>query len=444
MASALPTRPTPSDQSSATDQGLAARSVALDIAAGVLRRGRSMDDERPDLATLEPRDRAFARAIAAAALRRAGQIDALIGQCLERPIPPRDAVAHDVLRIAAAQLLVLGVPAHAAVATAVALVRARGKPRMTGLVNAVLRRLAQDGERMTRAQDAERLNTPDWLWRGWSAAYGEATARAIASVHQNEPPLDLSVGADAAAWAKRLNADLLPTGSLRRPAGGLISDLPGFAEGAWWIQDAAAALPARLLGDVRGRAVVDLCAAPGGKTMQLAAAGAAVTAVDISAKRLERVRENLRRVGLSADLVIGDAASWRPVQPASLVLLDAPCTATGTIRRHPDVARLKTPDDVARLVETQDRLLANAAAMLGPGGTLIYAVCSLQPEEGPERVAARLARDPALRRVPVTEGELGDLAEAITPDGDLRTLPCHWAERGGMDGFYAARLTRTR
>ncbi|MCK6452010.1 MAG: RsmB/NOP family class I SAM-dependent RNA methyltransferase [Alphaproteobacteria bacterium] len=447
MARPVPQRPAASDDASTaagapSAQGLAPRAVALDIVAGVLRRGRAMDDDRPDLLALPPRDRAFARSIAAATLRRAGQIDALIAQCVERPIPARDAVAHDVLRIAVAQLLFVGVPAHAAVATAVALVRAHGKPRLTGLVNAVLRRLAQQGRAMAAVQDAARLDTPDWLWRSWSAAYGEATARAIAAAHQNEPPLDLCVKEDAPGWAKKLGADLLPTGGLRRHGGGAISELPGFAEGAWWVQDAAASLPAKLLGEVRGRKVIDLCAAPGGKTMQLASAGAAVTAVDISSKRLGRVRENLGRVGLSAALVAADAAAWRPAEPAALVLLDAPCTATGTIRRHPDVQRLKKPGDVERLVQAQDRLLASAASMLGAGGMLVYAVCSLQTEEGPERIAALLAREPALSRVPVTAGEIGGLAGAITPDGDLRTLPCHWAQRGGMDGFYAARLRR--
>lgn len=424
------------------DPGLAARSVALDVVAGVLRRGRALDDERPDLAALDPRDRAFARAIAAATLRRLGQIDALIAACVERPIPPRDALAHDVLRIAAAQLLFLGSPAHAAVDTAVALVRARRKERYAGLVNAVLRRLGREGAAMQATQDAALLNTPAWLWRSWSAAYGEPAARAIAAQHLQEPWLDFSVKADPERWAAALGAEILPTGSLRRPLGGAIADLPGYDEGAWWLQDAAAALPARLLGPVRERKVLDLCAAPGGKTMQLAAAGARVTAVELQAARLERLRENLDRVGLRATLVEADAAEWRPPAPAELVLLDAPCTATGTIRRHPDIAWLKAPDDVARLARTQDRLLANAAAMLAPGGVMVYAVCSLEPEEGPARIAALLAAAPGLRRMPIRPEEIAGLAEAITPEGDLRTLPCHWQARGGMDGFYAARLVR--
>jgi 16S rRNA (cytosine967-C5)-methyltransferase len=420
-----------------------ARSVALDMVSGALRRGRALDEELPSLAQLDARDRAFARAIAAMALRRLGQIDDLIARCVERAIPAKDSVVQDILRIAVAQLVFLGTAAHAAVATAVDLAAAQGKPRYTGLVNAVLRRLAREGAALASGQDAERLNTPHEFWQGWVASYGEETARAIAGAHLHEPPLDLWVKADAEGWAQKLEAALLPTGSLRRKAGGAIADLPGYAEGAWWVQDAAAALPARLLGDVAGKAVVDLCAAPGGKTMQLAAAGARVAAVDISPKRLKRVAENLARTGLKAELIEADAAAWRPPSPVQRVLLDAPCTATGTIRRHPDIPRLKKRSDVARLAAAQDRLLANAASILAPGGMLVYAVCSLEPEEGPARIAALLKADPGLKRVPVLSSEIGGLKEALTPEGDLRTLPCHWPERGGMDGFYAARLRRT-
>lgn len=422
--------------------GLAARAVALDIVSGVLRRGRALDDERPDLNALQVRDRGFARAIAAVTLRRLGQIDALIQACVERPIPPRDGLATDLLRISIAQLLFLGTPPHAVVDTAVELTRARGKERYAGLVNAVLRRLGRDGAAMVAGQDAARLNTPDWLWQSWIAALGEATTRAIAGQHLEEPPVDFTAKGDPADWTAALDAELLPNGSLRRTVGGNVTELAGFDEGAWWVQDAAAALPALLLGDVRGRGVIDLCAAPGGKTMQLAARGGEVVAVDLQGKRLDRLRENLERVGLRAKLVEADGAKWRPAKPAERILLDAPCTATGTIRRHPDIPWLKTPEDVARLVRTQDRLLANAATMLGAGGLLVYAVCSLQPEEGAQRVDALLAATKGLRRVPVTPEEIGGLAEAITPEGDLRTLPCHWSARGGMDGFYAARLTR--
>ena len=436
-----PPSDTDSDIDTGAEPGLPARALALDLVSGMLRRNRQLDDLLAAGSTLERRDRAFARAIAAATLRRLGQIDALLAATLEHPIAARDWLAEDVLRIGIAQLLFLGTPPHAAVNSAVAQMRGR-KPRFAALVNAVLRRLAREGAAMVAAQDAARLNTPDWLWQGWAMAFGEATARAIAEAHLQEPPLDLSVKTDAADWAATLGGEVLPTGGLRLPMGGAIGELPGYEQGAWWVQDAAAALPARLLGEVRGHEVIDLCAAPGGKTMQLAAGGAKVVAVDISAKRLARVRENLERLGLAAALIEADAARWRPAQIATRVLLDAPCSATGTIRRHPDIARLKTPNDVARLTQTQDRLLANATAMLGPGGVLVYAVCSLQPEEGPQRIADLLARETGLARVPIRAEEIGGLTQAITPDGDLRTLPCFWAERGGMDGFYAARLIR--
>ena len=245
--------------------------------------------------------------------------------------------------------------------------------------------------------------------------------------------------AHADIWAARLDATLLPTGSLRRPLGGAVRDLPGYAEGAWWVQDAAAALPARLLGDVAGATVIELCAAPGGKTAQLAAMGAKVIAVDRGPDRLARLVENLNRLGLAAETVRADAREWRPAEAAPFVLLDAPCTATGTIRRHPDVARLKQPADVARLAALQDRLLDAAAAMLAPGGALVYCVCSLLPEEGPARIAALLGRQPDLARESVT---LEALPEVINDAGELRSLPSHLAESGGLDGFYAARLRR--
>jgi len=338
-------------------------------------------------------------------------------------------------------LLLLGTPAHAAVGETVELCGRRAAG-LKGLVNAVLRKLAADGPALLAAVDAARADTPPWLWHILSTAQGEATARDCAAIHAQEPPLDLGVKSDGAMWAERLGADLLPTGTLRLAAAGDVTDLPGFAEGAWWVQDAAAALPARLLGDVAGRDVLDLCAAPGGKTLQLAAAGARVTAVDQSAKRLERLRANLKRTGLAATAIAADVAEWRPAAPADAVLLDAPCTASGTLRRHPEIAYLKSPADAERLVGVQDRLLDAAAAMTAPGGTLVYAVCSLDPREGRGRVAAFLARDKAFARVKVRADEIGGLAELVSGDGDLATLPCHLASRGGMDGFYAARLTR--
>jgi 16S rRNA (cytosine967-C5)-methyltransferase len=422
-----------------------ARAVALDLLGQVLDRRRPFDDlldGHKALAALEPRDRAFTHLMVATVLRRLGQLDALIAHCVPRPLPSKASSTRNLLRLGIAQLLFLAVPAHAAVGETVALAETVDWGGFKGLANAVLRRLAQEGAALVAAQDAPRLNTPDWLWSSWCRAYGEAAARGIAEAHLGEPPLDITVKGDAAPWAERLDARLLPTGSLRRAGTGDVRALPGFDEGAWWVQDAAAALPARLLGDVAGRSVIDLCAAPGGKTAQLAAAGAIVTAVDRSASRFKRVRQNLARLGLGARLFAADVALWRPESRADAVLLDAPCTATGTIRRHPDVARLKTPEDVGRMAAEQDRLLQAAVGMVRPGGTLVYTTCSLQPEEGPARVAALLDAGAPLRRRPVDPAELGGLAELVTAEGDLRTLPCQLTEHGGLDGFYAARLER--
>ena len=427
-----------------------AREVALGLLQAVLRRSRPLDEALvgdEGVASLSARDRAFARLIVATALRRLGQIDDLIAHCLDRPLPVKAAAAHDILRIGIAQLAFLGTPPHAAVDSTVALAETRHGRHYKGLVNAVLRRIAREGAERTARHDAARLDTPDWLWRSWAASYGEKTCRAIAEAHLGEAPLDITVRADAASWAERLDARLLPTGTLRRAPGGPVTELPGFDDGAWWVQDAAAALPARLViaglgGDAAGKRIADLCAAPGGKTAQLAAAGADVTALDRSEARLERLRDNLARLNLGATAIAGDVERWRADAPFDAVLLDAPCTATGTIRRHPDIAHLKSPADVERLAALQARLLDAAAAMVAPGGVLVYSVCSLQKEEGPDRIRAFLAAGAPFTRVPVAPDEIGGLTEPVTTDGDLLTLPCHLAALGGLDGFYAARLRR--
>ncbi len=426
--------------------GLAARRVAGALLQGVLDDGRTLDDlltETADFAVLAPRDRAFARLLVGTALRRLGQIDAALGAFLDRPLPARGAGARTLLQIGAAQILFLGTPAYAAVANAVALAGETNATRpYKGLINAVLRKLDGAGRPLLDRQDAARLNTPDWLWRSWAEAYGEPTAHAIVSAHLNEPPLDLTLrpDADPTEWATRLQAQILPTGTLRCAPGGRIEDLAGFDRGAWWVQDAAAALPARLIPSPSKRLVFDLCAAPGGKTAQLAAAGAEVIAVDRVESRLDRLRENLARLSLSAECVAADAAEWRPARRADAILLDAPCSATGTLRRHPDVARRKRAADLTPLIAAQDRLLSAATRLLTPGGVLVYCVCSLQPEEGPARIAALLARNQGFRRLPVRPAEIGDRPEFINEDGDLRTLPSHLAGCGGLDGFYACRL----
>ncbi len=430
-----------------------ARSVAFDLLTAVLRQKLSLDQalsEHPGIGGLEVRDRGFARSITATTLRRLGQIDALIDIALERPLPRKAQGAHDLLRLGLTQLLFLGTPPHAAVATTVDLAQALGHGPHKSLINAILRRFSREGAGLVKNQDAARINTPNWLWQAWTAAYGEPTCRHIAEAHLTEAPLDITVKGntleDKKEWAEKLDARLLPTGSLRRDAGGMVNTLEGFDDGAWWVQDAAAALPVRLFGDVSDKHVIDLCAAPGGKTAQLAAAGARVTAVDRSEKRLLRVRENLDRLGLDADIVCADAGDWRPDKMADAVLVDAPCSSTGTIRRHPDVARLKAPEDVSKLSGVQDRLLAAAVDMVKPGGEIVYCSCSLQPEEGPDRITALLDAGAPVSRVAVQPGDIGGpgklTEDLISADGALRSLPSHLEEGGGMDGFFAARLKR--
>jgi 16S rRNA (cytosine967-C5)-methyltransferase len=422
---------------------LASRSVAHDVLAACLQKGQPLDDalaRHRGFVALDPRDRAFVRLLLATTLRHLGQIDAILSQLIQRPLEGANALGREALRLGAAQLLFLGTPAHAAVDTSVRLVEQARLPHLKGLANAVLRRLAREGAALLASSAPVPANTPHWLWHSWIDAYGERVARAIAEAHLSEAPLDLTPRAEPEAWAERLQGRLLPTGTIRRPAGGAVADLPGYAEGAWWVQDAAAALPARLLGDVAGNRVADLCAAPGGKTMQLCAAGARVTAVDISARRMGRLGENLARAGFAAELVTADASKWLPAERFDAVLLDAPCSGTGTLRRHPDIAWLKSEADVERLTATQDRLLRRAVGLLKPGGILVYAVCSLQEEEGARRIEGLLAEITTLRRVPIDASELPGLADAVTKAGDVRTLPSMWSESGGLDGFFVARI----
>ena len=403
------------------------RTAAFALLTAVCERRRSLDEALGQLPAMDARDRAAGHRLAAAVLRRAGTLDAVLEPFLRRA--PPDPV-RTVLRIGAAGLLVLDLPPHAAVGTAVDLARARGLAPFAGLVNAVLRKVATAGKAALEAVDSPRLDTPNWLWASWGA-----NARAIATAHQLEAPLDLTLGAGTKVPE---GAVLLPTGSVRFPAGRHVGDIPGFAEGRLWVQDAAAALPARLLAARPGELVADLCAAPGGKTAQLVAAGARVTALERDQTRLARLAENMARWGLEAALIQADATAWTPPELFDAILLDAPCSATGTIRRHPDVPHQKRPQDIGLHTATQDGLLAAAARMLKPGGRLIYAVCSLQPEEG----AARLAAAAGLRVDRFRPEELPGLPEAIAPDGFLRTHPGLWPAQGGMDGFFAARLMR--
>jgi 16S rRNA (cytosine967-C5)-methyltransferase len=436
--------------------GFASRRAAASLLDAVLRRNRPLDEQlddrhpNPSLRELCERDRAFARRIVATALRRLGTLRHLIGDLLDRGLPKDGPQVEIALLVGAAQLLFLDVPQHAAVDLSVRLVQ--GDPRharYAGLVNAVMRRIARAGVEPLAALAPLHLDTPDWLFTRWTNAYGADAARAISLAHSLEPPLDVTVKSDPDRWAERLGARKLPTDSVRLAAHGPISALPGYSEGEWWIQDAAAALPARLFGEVRARSVLDLCAAPGGKTAQLASFGAIVTAVDRSASRMARLRENLTRTGLQAVTVVANVEDWRP-DPATTtfdaVLIDAPCTSTGTIRRHPDIPWRKAPGDIAIMTALQRRLLTRAIDLTRSGGTITYCTCSLEPEEGEGIVSAVVEQDRRVRRKPITAAEFPALEEFITPLGELRTLPCHWPDPDprmyGLDGFFAARLER--
>ena len=430
--------------------GLAARRIAAEILERVLRRHRPLDHEleeraaQPDFAALPLRDRALVRALVATVLRRLGTLRHLLSRWVK--LPARAPRLETALLVGAAQILWLDVADHAAVDLAVRLVQAdRRSARYAGMANAVLRRFAREGAQLLANIDTTALDTPQWLMARWENNYGAKTARAIAIANAHEPALDLTMSSDPEHWASVLGGRVLPTGSVRAVVHGPISQLPGYAEGAWWVQDAAAALPAKLLGDVRGLAVADLCAAPGGKTAQLAAAGARVFAVDHAPQRLERLRRNLARLHLSAETIAADAMQWE-AEPFDVVLLDAPCSSTGTIRRHPDIPWLKRPTDIAALAALQRRLAVRAAQLTKPGGILVYCSCSLEPEEGIEIVRELLDQAPYLTRRPISAGEVFGHSEWLTGDGDLRTLPCHLPDpdsrMAGLDGFYAARLQR--
>ena len=420
------------------EDGLGARREAGRLLQAALARRNGLEEAAasPGFKALSPRDRGFARALTLATLRWLGPIDRALDARLQRP--PPDSV-RTILRLGAAQLWALETPAWAAVDTGVRLAETGGTTRsFKGLVNAVLRGLARDG----KPQAPPEAFVPGWLWARWRAAYGEERARAVAALVGQEPPTDLTARGEAGAVAEALEGRVLTTGSVRTDRRGDVSAWPGYAEGGWWVQDAAAAIPARLLDVREGETALDLCAAPGGKTLQLAAAGARVTAVDRSGPRLKRLEANLLRAGLAAEVVTAEAVGWDDARTFDAVLLDAPCTATGTFRRHPDVLWAARPGEVGQLSALQARLLDSAARRVRPGGRLVYCTCSLEPEEGEAQVAAFLARTPGFRRAQIGAGEAGAPEEAVTAEGDLRLLPSMWADEGGLDGFYIARMTR--
>lgn len=429
--------------------GLAPRAAALAILEQVIGRKVMLDlvlERDAVFAGLDSRDRAFTRMLVATVLRRKGQLDDLVARASRKGELPRPDSLKWILYLGITQILFMDVADHAAVDTSVTLAARRGMEGKKGFVNAVLRRMTNEGQGWLAAQDAAALNIPEWLYRQWGDDYGAVRAREIALASLEEASLDITVKnqLDARDWALKLATSILPTGSLRRPSGGHVADLAGFNEGAWWVQDASSALPVRLMGDVNGANVLDLCAAPGGKTAQLAAGGAHVTALDRSASRMAVLRQNLERLGLSGAVqpIVGDGAVWKPRTLFTHILLDAPCSATGTIRRHPDLLSLKGPKDQTGLTGIQERLLANAATMLETGGVLLYCTCSLQKDEGERQVDHFLSSHPAFRRVPVRKEELGGVDGLVNSDGDVRILPQSLKEHGGMDGFFISRLQK--
>jgi 16S rRNA (cytosine967-C5)-methyltransferase len=426
--------------------GLASREAVVRTLESVLYERCFLDDalDRHTSDVPDQRDRAFVHLLAATCLRRKGQIEQILARYMDRPLERKAGRAKLILLAGAAQILFLETSPHAAISTSVGLAaNDRSSARYKSLVNALLHRICDDREALLADLPPALSNLPHWLNKKLRADLGEKTAVACAQAHLMQSDLDLTV-ADASHTGEleAAGGQQLPTGSVRFAAPyPAIPSLPGYQEGHWWVQDAAAALPARLLGDVAGKRVLDMCAAPGGKTLQLAAMGAQVTALDVSEARLEKVQENLDRTGLSAICIAHDALSFEPEEPFDSILLDAPCSATGTIRRHPELPWIRREDDLGALVRQQRELLRHAATLLKPGGQLVYAVCSLLAEEGAKQVQAFLNENRQFTRVTIDPGQLGIADDFITRRGDLRTLPSMAigaAER--MDGFYAAHL----
>jgi 16S rRNA (cytosine967-C5)-methyltransferase len=427
--------------------------MAVRLLVAVMKERRPFDEAFDQIAgeeafkALESRDRAFAYLIALTVLRRAGQLRAMIDKFIEKTLPAKRGDLDEIMLAAAAQLAFLKTPPHAVINTAVSQVKNNPRTkRFAGLVNAILRRVSEQADTLLASQDEARLNTPDWFWQRWEKTYGEHETYRLTAQHLIEPSLDLTVKSNPEGWAQRLGGIALPTGNVRIATKGRIENLDGYNDGEWWVQDIAASLPVRLLGDVACRVVADLCAAPGGKTAQLAHAGAKVWAVDISARRLLRVEDNLARLKLKAETVVADALQWTPPEPLDAILLDAPCSATGTIRRNPDIPHLKNLLDIGKFVDLQHKLLRRALDILKPGGTLIYCTCSLEPAEGQDQITNLLDQRTDVTLDPVCADEIAGRAEWVDEMGALRTLPHDLQlsdpDLSGMDGFYAARLVK--
>lgn len=426
--------------------GMPARLQALSVLHSVLSGKQFFEGSSDADVALDQRDRGFVHALVATALRHGGEIDFILKQFLTKPLPHSAGKLRLMLKLGAAQLLFMGTPAHAAINQTVEMAKLDKNARhFAGLANAVLRRVAEEGPALIASVADQHLNTPIWLWRELVKAYGAETAIAITKAHLVEAAIDVSVKSNAESWAVALSGECLPSHAIRlhekSPA---IPLRAGFNEGAWWVQDAASALPITLLGDIAGKTVLDLCAAPGGKTAQLAAAGADVTAVDLSEPRLSRLTANLTRLKLDAKIVIGDILDLPEEIQYDVVVLDAPCSATGTLRRHPDLPYLKTIEHVGELVELQWTMLHKAANLVKSGGILLYCTCSLLPAEGEKQINAFLKKNLNFETLPFDAALIGNMTHVITDAGWLRTHPAMpIGNSTGLDGFFAARLQRT-
>ena len=388
------------------------------------------------------RDRSFALNLVATTLRNLGVIDYMLNKALHRPLAKKNLKTRNILRLGICQLLILKTPPHAAISTSVDLVKYISDQGTKDLVNAILRTLDKKGRPEMLGLEFEKLNIPSWLWESWAREFGDSVCLKIANASLREAPLNITVKSNLKSWASRLEGQITKTGSLSVRNMGPINCLPGYKEGCWWVQDAAASLPIRLLGNIRKLNIADICAAPGGKTAQLAASGAIVTAVDKSKKRLGRLSDNLSRLGLSATIIVTDIMHWEPKIPFDAILIDPPCSGTGTLRRRPDILRTRQKEDIKVLKKFQYEFLNHVSKFVKTGGKLVYCVCSIQPEEGPLHVKNFLLNNPNYEQEPIQSAELFGLTEIITNEGSLLTLPFYLAEHGGMDGFFAVRFTR--
>lgn len=412
------------------------RRCAVRILGDVVYQGRVLDvafDKEMQSVKLSDEDKSFVRLLVTTCLRRMGQIDAVLERFMKKPLPPKQTIVRSILRLGATQSLFLGTPAHAVVNTAVEVVKSFHLSGMTGFVNAILRALIRS-ENILEGIDIS-LNFPDWLYLSWQKAYGEDKAKKIAEAMMDIPMLDITVKSNPDEWADKWGGTVLSTGSVR-VAGGSPMALEGFKEGECWVQNAAASAPAQLFSDLTGKRVADLCAAPGGKTAQLAMRGALVTAFDVSEKRLMRVRENMKRLGFSdrVQTIAQDALTISGEGVFDAVLLDAPCSATGTLQRHPDLKWIRKQEDVKRLAEMQLQLLKKALSLVKVGGEVVFATCSLQPEEG-DAVIQSVLTSGDVRLVPVSDRWF--LYQ--TKEGGIRFFPDQ-----GYDGFYTCLLQKIK